>query len=294
MLLTFENGTKNLDTAIIVDMAHFKGECLIFASGTLVEGIGNYQSDLDVYVLCDELNTYGEIKNFGHSMCQNSEMMHCQRDDEYVRRTLDYFPGSPTHCEIEYWTHGEVEKLLDKINRRFDYVANQADVTSHSPFSSGEQKLVHRAIVGRSLDTGRVLGDEIFNLEVQEKYSFLNFRRFGLFFWIFKDVLGAIQSANDLYIHEVSRNYLIHQIIALYTLYGGTNPNLRWFPVYLQRFGSNKKYSDLTKTAIELLYGDFNSSKQRLSLSIFDVSAAGLHCRIDARQAKQLEDNAVL
>lgn len=260
--LKFENGQKQIDMEIIREYVHVSGDDTVIVSGTLVEGIGNHQSDLDVYVICDQISTYGEIKEYGHSMYHNPDMMHCQNDTELVRRTLDYIPGDPTHLEVEYWMFDEVATLKKKIEAQFEYISSQADVTSISPFSSGEEKLFHRCNVGVDLETGKSLRDRIFSEKHREMYNFLTYRRFGSFFWMFKDVLGAMQSKDSHYILEMTRNYLIEQVIALYTVSGVTNPNMRWFPAYLKRLGK-QSFGDLPVRATTMLYDLPNTERGR-------------------------------
>ncbi len=286
MLLTFENGKKTITKQEIVNLVHIPGRGQVVVSGTLVEGIGNHQSDLDVYVICDRLNSFGDIRGCGHSMFHNPDMMHCREDHEFVRRTLDYIPGDPTHLEVEYWTFEEVEKLKEKIEARFRYVAGQADVTSSSPFTSGEEKLFHRCTVGIDLNTGGPLRDQIFTETHREMYNFLTYRCFGSFFWVFKDVLGAMQAQNEFYIVEMTRTYLIRQVVALYTISGVTNPNLRWFPAYLQRMNP-RLFGDVTKQALELLFDLPTSTDGRKDypyrvFPVLDEIAALIRNRLDS------------
>ena len=270
--LQFENGQKRIDKTIIEKLVHISGNGTVIVSGTLVEGIGNHQSDLDVYVICDRINTYGEIKKFGHSMYHNPGMMHCQHDDELVRRTLDYIPGDPTHLEVEYWTFEEVKNLKNKIESQFRYISGQADVTSISPFSAGEEKLFHRCIVGVDLHTEESLKDRIFPGMYREMYNFLTFRRFGSFFWMFKDVLGAMQSGDGHYILEMTRNYLIEQVVALYTITGITNPNPRWFPAYLKRL-DKEAFGNLPTRAADMLFNlpDTDEGRRRYPNDVFPM-----------------------
>lgn len=286
LTIQYRGGAITLDMEKIERKLHVTDNDRVILSGTLIEGIGNRQSDLDIYVLTDKIHTFGDLGVFGHSMCHNKKMMHCTKNDEVVRRTLDYYGDYPMHVEVEYWTYQELEELFRKVEDRFTYVSSQADVTSYSPFIVAEENLFHRLIVGTELGNARPLGDTIINAQLQEKYCFIAYRETAGFFWKFKDIIGCYEAKDFSGAAELGREFLIDQTRGLLSLLGMTNKKKRWMTSYFKIFEEHGHHR-LGGELMSLMFRDISTEPLQRQyvqdlLSAFDRINILIRNRLDA------------
>ncbi|GAB0120275.1 hypothetical protein Acid7E03_43470 [Acidisoma sp. 7E03] len=259
----------------------------VLLSGTLVEGIGNRFSDLDVYVFCDEIPRYASVKSRGHAFVHKSDMNFCQRDDDLVLMTMDYYEDSEIHIDVEYWLKSNVSELVSKVSRVF------TDLLTHSDNNYGEFEinrfehlLLHRCIVGKT-----IAGDDIsmfgFDPSFSRRYSYCLFRAMFNFYWRFKDIAGAIDTGNEYLVRELSRDFLLREIQAFNHMHGCTNTARKWVLTYWRNYCRSVD-AQLYTDALDLLFPKFALGYEHYMCAIFDV-VDRIHERIRECSAKTSE-----
>lgn len=92
--------SRSISKADILSQINHKKDDIVFASGSLIQGIGNDKSDLDLFVITERFN---EI------------------DSDFTYEQQNYKVGfnriSGVDCDIEYWLMDVVEQLIDQVNQ---------------------------------------------------------------------------------------------------------------------------------------------------------------------------------
>lgn len=70
---------------------------IVYLSGSLVEEIGNKYSDLDVFVLSDNLS------------CRDSEY-------DYGTYKVSFFNLNGVNCDVEYWETASIKKIINQVS----------------------------------------------------------------------------------------------------------------------------------------------------------------------------------
>ncbi|ULO05920.1 hypothetical protein H1230_23115 [Paenibacillus sp. 19GGS1-52] len=114
-------------------------EDYVFLSGSLIQGIGNSKSDLDVFVIKKEFHSLNDIEEIVYN-----------NDD--VKTTFVTVQG--VNCDIEYWPEAVVESLLKQVKAlNFEDLSirtnNQIDIVGYS--LDDVTSLLHRFIVSKPI-----------------------------------------------------------------------------------------------------------------------------------------------
>lgn len=188
-------------------------EGYVYISGSLMEGFGNHTSDLDVYVICNEIPVDLSIKDdcSGESYLWEGKTLVRNLIHEGVR------------FDFEYWTLKDFNNAVRQL-RELDFKKNEhIDRISDMDFV-----LLHRLKYARPL----LKMEEFLEFQATIPFENLGFyqgvilsERFTSFV---EDIQGALLS-EDL----GSAFFMVRRLVELATvsylaIHGETNPNLKW------------------------------------------------------------------
>lgn len=191
---------------------------VVVLSGTLLEGFGNFYSDLDLYVIGNELPEKGP----------DTPAMLVIREDGCVRRVNDTLEDSAgILLDVQYYTFRELETLARSL-RTLYLESRQSTQIYRKTLHHEDEDLIHKLLTGRLLQdgTGEFDARRIFN---PGTFCFLKYRNEVGGYAEFRDLVGSWTAGDlDTCIYN-TRGYLISQVSGMMFLAGNTNPRPKWF-----------------------------------------------------------------
>lgn len=187
-------------------------------SGTLLEGFGNLYSDLDLYVIGDELPDKGP----------DTPAMLVIREDGCVRRVNETLE-EPANIllDVQYYTFRELDTLARSLRTLYQE-SRQSTQIYRKTLHHEDEDLIHKLLTGRVLQDGTSAFDarQIFDPGM---FCFLKYRNEVGGYAEFRDLVGSWTAGDlDTCIYN-TRGYLISQVSGMMFLAGSTNPRPKWF-----------------------------------------------------------------
>ncbi|MDF9302027.1 hypothetical protein P5P81_05600 [Tritonibacter mobilis] len=200
---------------------------IVILSGTLVEGIGNAHSDLDVYVIGDDLPTAESV----------GERNYLEVVDGKVRAYYDYLPTGSFGFDVEYYSKSELTEMLAQVDDLYARSLKSTKILRQTLVYTVMDAL-HKVHVGECLcNEHRLRG--LVPEDSWRKLSFVLYRNKIGGYPEFKDIMGAWKSGDFDTALENARTYLLRQAGALCHLTGSTNAKPKWALQMLKRVPSN-------------------------------------------------------
>lgn len=199
-------------------------------AGTLVEGIGNRFSDVDVYIVCDELPKITEMSLADRIRWVNQNLSPACSNDPISH---GYYYSDKWLCEvdIEFWTKEELKALPAKIDKLYCGLLHDVE-TIKGTLSFREKDLLHR-VRNCHFISGKVFIDEFISSINYSKWQYVLYRSCAGDLATFKDAMGALESKNHVQLYDRCRDFILDQIQAIFFLSGIINPKRKWIPTYL-------------------------------------------------------------
>lgn len=209
----------------------------VVVAGSLIEGLGNEFSDIDIHIICERRPQLWEFpEGIQHRLLSPDRRLlrhgiNGARDEEVF---LAHSPvaGTAIKIDVEYNTDEEFCEMLTSIEELFDYArVNLVLLTRDLPYRL--KVLIHR------IATGIALGDSnqpVLSEQIKTKFRYLQYRWFASDFMMLLDCMGAWRQGDLLRAVDIARESLIQQAIAFNALLGCLNATRKWVPVYLARF----------------------------------------------------------
>jgi hypothetical protein len=219
----------------VAQYLHLSEEDTVLISGTLVEGIGNSHSDVDVYVFTKARPMFGAEKTFGHAFAHCKDMRLCTAENDPIFMTMDYYPNSAMHLDVEYWEYTELDDIVARVSATFVELMSHSDLAYEENLSRYEHLLIHRSQFGTPkgpLDIGALI-----TAGFLKEYGYTRYRYYSADYWAFKDVAGAFCEGNMHLATELARKLLIRETRAALYLRGCTNYTEKWWHHYLMSIG---------------------------------------------------------
>lgn len=209
---------------------------LVIVSGTLVEGVGNEFSDIDIHVLCKERPKPSDFSLQDHHrlLTVGRSIVRCNSEEDEVFLVHSPVPGTAIKIDVEYDTLETIERIERTINELFDY-ASQNLVLLTKEMSERDQLLFHR------IETGKIWsGSSAFRIDpvLREKLRYLLYRWQASDFMMLLDCVGAARKSEWLRAVDIARECLMQQSAAFVALLGGLNTRRKWVSTYLRALGS--------------------------------------------------------
>lgn len=208
----------------IFDRAVVREGDIVILSGTLVEGIGNRHSDLDIYVICEEKPSSAEIggRNFVGLA-----------PDGNVGQIYDYLDDVGFGFDVEYFTFDDIGALREKIDV-FHRRALSTTKIMRQRFELAEEDAIHKLHVGTVLQGAEKFA-ALLPSATFEKCAFVMYRNQTGGYPEVKDMMGAWASGDIDTCVQVTQAYLMEQASGLIHLAGSTNTKPKWFFSRLKR-----------------------------------------------------------
>ncbi|NPV78429.1 MAG: hypothetical protein HPY59_18890 [Anaerolineae bacterium] len=227
----------SLPISEILEQAYLEEGDILFCAGTLIEGQGNLCSDLDVYVITNQLRQARSISISRHHRVL-TESRDIVRADECttdpVRLIHTTIPGRATKIDIEFRTFAEVVNLYASIRDIYEYAAHNLILLTKR-VSERDESFIHRLQNSVCLH-GHVGYDSLLAELPKEQYRYLGYRWVASDFSVLLDIAGAVSSNDWLRAVDLSRENLIAQTSGYMRAQGLTNFRRKWVSYYAKQY----------------------------------------------------------
>lgn len=261
-------GKIELDLDVVRSFAHVEDDEIFLVGGTLIEGIGNFASDLDCYAFVENRPLFGNIP-FKHVLNQMEDMKYCSTPEDELYLSLDYYPDSLMHLEVEYSTFDEISLLSEELDSEYKDALANTTFLSYSRIKGRKWDVLHR---GRSAIV--LQGHNKFNKILPLKsmiprLCYILYRSTANFYWEFKDIIGAVEIGDADLCFETTREYLFTQIQGFLFLTGVTNSRKRWIYTYIDKM--ELRHKNLVNRFKEILFRGAPSEDDKMHYVIDSV-----------------------
>lgn len=213
---------------------------IVILSGTLVEGIGNKHSDIDLYVVGDELpgrDRVGPRAYTGYA-------------DGRVRAYYDYLESAGFGFDVEYYTRSEVADMKEAVLSLYNKARGGTKILRER-LEDPTADALHKFRIGICLQQAEEYRS-LFEDRFWAMLSFILYRNKTGGYPEFKDIMGAWGSGDyDTSLH-IMREFVLNQTAALGHLTGMTNGRAKW--VFQTIKGLPEEYQDIAKDVLRWLY----------------------------------------
>jgi hypothetical protein len=244
------NGRIRVAAADLLSHGRAEKRDVVILSGTLLEGIGNLYSDLDLYIISEELPSKGP----------DGLSMQVVREDGRVRRVNEILDGvADIVLDVQYYTFRELATLARSLKEL--YCESKRDTRIfRKMLHSDDEDLIHKLLTGTSLQdpTGRFNTREIFDAG---EFCFLKYRNEVGGYAEFRDLVGSWTDGDlDSCLYNI-RTYLVSQVSGMMFLAGNTNPRPKWFVRRLASLG--EEYCELRERIMAWMQSARHTDSQK-------------------------------
>lgn len=223
---------------------------VVVLSGTLLEGFGNFYSDLDLYVIGDELPNKGP----------DAPAMLVIREDGCVRRVNETLEDPANILlDVQYYTYHELDTLARSLRTLYQE-SRQSTQIYRKTLHHEDEDLIHKLL------TGTILQDTSAGFDARRTFDpgmfcFLKYRNEVGGYAEFRDLIGSWAAGDlDTCIYN-TRGYLISQVSGMMFLAGSTNPRPKWF---VRRLASlPAEYADIKEGVMAWLEGPHRTTLEK-------------------------------
>jgi hypothetical protein len=211
-----------VDPDLVLSKLSPQEDSVVILSGTLIEGIGNSHSDLDVYGFAPHLPDAGAARH-------NFSVV----EEDKLGQFYDYIDDSGLGFDVEFYTYLELSEIIGSMDQLYAR-AKASTKLLRAQLPHEEEDLIHKLLVGQILKGDRAhLSVDFENL--RDRFCFLKYRNLVGGFPEFKDVRGAFTSGDCDTALFTMRNYVSNQALGMTCLIGDSNPKVRWLSRKLKR-----------------------------------------------------------
>ena len=224
----------SLDTNFILENCYPNPEDIVFISGTLIEGIGNACSDIDVYVVTNEYRRSRaiDVRRHHRVISREREIIRADDPDQDVYIIHTVVPGTSIKVDVEFKTFSEANQLFDHVDKIFDY-ARRNLVLLTKRLTDRDEVFIHRVLSGRSLQNRKAFTALQKGIS-RSRYAYVAYRWVASDFAILLDLAGAWQAGEIDRAAEIARENIINQTSGYLRLRGVTNLRRKWILTYLR------------------------------------------------------------
>lgn len=200
---------------------------LIYMAGSLMEGFGNGTSDIDVYIICDQIKVNDNAQN-GELLLTNNKSLIRNIIHEDVR------------YDFEYWLWDDFLDMIKKLNNLNFNTDGYVERISNDEFD-----LLHRLKFGKPL----VNKEKFFGIYNNVKFENLGYYKAvvqsEIYSGYIEDLQGAYTSKDFGSAFIMARRLVEHVVNSLLALEGETNPSAKWIYRKLLRYQEHSGDKDL-------------------------------------------------
>lgn len=250
-------GEVKIPTSFILNNAYHSDGDIVLATSSLIEGIGNKYSDLDIYVIRDRMPRVFEIEPSNHHRAITVSRTIVTEEnrkiiaDEEVFLIHTVLPGTEIKVDVEFKTFAYFDKLSENIQELFEYACDNLEMFSKY-LPDRDNSVIHRIFSAKSLTSSEKFQTlkKKFN---RQHYSYIAYRWLASDFSILLDIFGAASKNEWDRCVEMSRVNLARQVQGYLHLLGCTNVDQKWMLTYLDGFDTGE-VKLIKKRYLELFY----------------------------------------
>jgi hypothetical protein len=239
--LHFPRIDLTVDPQFILRNCYAKDGDIVVVAGTLVEGIGNYRSDIDVYVIAEDYPRSSTI-----DLSQHHRVLSTERDivrsgmtDRDVLLIHTVVPGTSVKVDVEFKRISDLKDLFAKIKEVFNYASKNLILLTKR-LNERDEILVHRLLNCIPLQGETQLKRLLTGIS-RDEYLYIAYRWVASDFAILLDLAGAWE-ANELdRAVEFARENVIVQTSGYLRLRGITNLRRKWLMTYLEQLPDSRE-----------------------------------------------------
>lgn len=237
-------GTVALKCEFILENTYPRSNDAAFVSGSLIEGIGNINSDLDVYVITDQLLRERDIDRRRHFRVFDParSILTGSNPDAEVFLIHTVIPGERIKIDIEYRTWTEVEALTKTVRDMFVY-ACESLISLTKVMNSRDLAFIHRLFNSKGLRNDMALGHLRSLIDIV-RFRYLLYRWKVADYSVLLDMQGAWSDRDWIRCADMARENMVTQFHAYTHLCGNTSYNRKWIIPYARRLNVNKSLYD--------------------------------------------------
>lgn len=251
------DGSVSVSHDFILKNAYAGDDDIVIAASSLIEGIGNKYSDLDIYVIRQTLPKASEIELVQHHRVITVEREIVSADnlaqvsgkDILVIHTV--IPGTNIKVDVEFKTYDYFDQLAAWVDELFRYAANNLEMLSKG-LTDRDNSIFHRllnAIVIKN-DAGYQALKNKYN---PDQYCYLAYRWLASDFSILLDIFGAASKQEWDRCTELSRINILHEMQAYIHLLGCTNVDPKWMLIFLDKL-QGEQHAKIRQRFYQLFY----------------------------------------
>lgn len=243
-------GRMTVDLYDLLSRSRAGDSDVVVLSGTLLEGFGNLYSDLDLYVIGDELPTKGP----------DAPITLVIREDGCVRRINETLEDpADMLLDVQYYTFRELHTLARSLCALYQEACQTTQIYRKTLHHEDED-LIHKLLTGTVLQDGTrdFSARGIFDSGM---FCFLKYRNEVGGYAEFRDLIGSWSAGDlDTCLYN-TRGYLVSQVSGLMFLAGSTNPRPKWFVRRLLALPD--EYRDIRESVMSWLQGAHRTISQK-------------------------------
>ena len=264
------DGSVKLPVQFILDNAYLTEGDAAFVGGSLIEGLGNRHSDVDVHVLVRETLTASMIRPQNHYRILSRDRTlvdgELPAQDVFLIHTV--IPGTQIKIDIEYRTFAEVEQLVSTVEEIFSY-ATRSLILLTKTLPVREMAFLHRMFNCADIQNTEYL-DELRERIGIARFLYLMYRWKASDFSVLLDILGAWENNELIRCADLARENMVTQFHAYCHLCGNTNYHRKWIIPYARKLKVEKTI--LSRFESLLLTGSFLTENElkEFILNTFD------------------------
>jgi hypothetical protein len=229
------NNTIAVDVDFIKSQCYLKSNDIVFLAGSLVEGMGNLYSDLDVYVVTDELRSSTSIDIGRHYrvLSTDRDIMREGSPPKPVLLIHTVLPNSKIKVDVEFRTFKDLGLLNHRINTMFEYACDNLIMLSKR-LEPREEFIIHRLLNCIPIVNEGAISDLLSGFS-RSQYAYLSYRWFASDFSVLLDLLGAWHQGHLQLAADIAREQIIQDVTGYLCLLGVTNIRRKWTLSYLEK-----------------------------------------------------------
>lgn len=262
------NGKLKLASDFVLDNAYLIGGDAAFVGGSLIEGIGNAMSDVDVHVVTDDLRKERDIALNRHYRVLSTDRSiltgTTPAADVFLIHTV--VPSTHIKVDIEYRSKAELDQLVSQVRSTFDY-ATQSLVLLTKYLSTRDMAFIHRLFNAHVLAGQAYLDGLRLRIGIAT-FRYLMYRWKASDFSVLLDIIGAWNGGEWDRCADLARENMVTQFHAYTHLCGNTNLHRKWIVRYAARVDVN---SSIYQRYLQLLLGGCGVSTQERKAYILET-----------------------
>lgn len=232
-VLKLLDGDLTVDVQLIKDQCYLTPDDIVIVGGTLIEGIGNRYSDIDVYVITRELREGASIDLSRHHrvISTNREIIRSGMDQHPVLLIHTVIPGSHVKIDVEFKTFDDVSSLFYRVRKIYEYACENLILLTMQ-LSERERLFVDRIFKCAPIQNAQAFSELLFGISRSEA-CYLEYRWVASDFRYPLDLAGAWDRGEMNRAVDIARENIFLQIAGLLHLTGLIKIGRKWLPHYL-------------------------------------------------------------